>query len=247
MIGGKIALVTGGSRGIGSAVVEKLAAEGATVIFTYHSNRDKAEQLTERLRAQERDVHCLKLDITSREEVLAALEIIYSQYGIPDILVNNAGVNRDKLFVQMSEDDWFEVMNTNLNGVFHITKSVSYKMLLNSKEGSIINMSSVSGMIGSVGQANYCAAKAGLLGFTRSVSKELGRYNIRVNAIAPGYIETDMIGEIPEKHKKEMMGRIPLKRIGSREEVANVVLFLASSMSSYVTGTTIVVDGGLTS
>ncbi|MNO39286.1 3-oxoacyl-[acyl-carrier-protein] reductase FabG [compost metagenome] len=247
MLKDKLAFVTGGSRGIGEAIVSKLAASGATVIFTYNSNRDKAEQLCEQIISRGDAAHCLKLDVTNVEEVTSALESIYNQFGVPDILVNNAGITRDKLLVQMSYTDWLEVINTNLNSLFHITKSVAYKMLLNGKEGSIINMSSVSGIVGTMGQTNYSAAKAGLIGLTRSFSKEVGKYNIRVNAIAPGYIETDMIEELKDKGRKEMISRIPLKRIGKREEVADVVLFLASQMSSYVTGTTITIDGGLSS
>lgn len=247
LLDNKIALITGGSRGIGSSIVKRLAEEGATVIFTYNSNGESAEQLAGQLTSRELRAHALKMNITDRDEVLATLEQLYSQFGVPDILVNNAGITRDKLLVQMSEDDWHDVINTNLSGIFHITKSVSYKMLLNEVQGSIINMSSISGMVGTMGQTNYSAAKAGLIGFTHSLSKELGKYKIRVNAIAPGYIETEMTEELQAKSKKEMISRIPLKRIGTGEEVADVVLFLASRMSSYVTGTTITVDGGLSS
>lgn len=246
MLTGKLALVTGGSRGIGEAIVEKLARSGATVVFTYHSNKDRARLIVERLASEGLETHCLSLDITNKDHISHVLEEIYNQYGVPDILVNNAGITRDKLFVQMREEDWFQVMNTNLNSLFQITKSISYKMLLNEKNGSIINMSSVSGIVGTMGQTNYSAAKAGINGFTRSLAKELGKYNIRVNAVAPGYVDTDMVEEIHAKQKKEMNNRIPLKRMGSRDEIADVVLFLSSSMSNYVTGTILVADGGLT-
>ncbi|MNO40942.1 3-oxoacyl-[acyl-carrier-protein] reductase FabG [compost metagenome] len=247
MLKDKLVFVTGGSRGIGEAIVDKLSCSGANVIFTYNSNQEKAEALCERIKARGNGVHCIKLDVTNAEEVTSTLESIYNQFGVPDVLVNNAGITRDKLMVQMSYTDWFEVINTNLNSIFHITKSVAYKMLLNEKAGSIINMSSVSGIVGTMGQTNYSAAKAGLIGFTHSLAKEVGKYNIRVNAIAPGYIETDMIEDLKDKGRKEMVSRIPLRRIGRREEVADVVLFLASQMSSYVTGTTITIDGGLSS
>ena len=247
MLAGQLALVTGGSRGIGSAIVEKLAAEGATVVFTYNTNQESAELLTQQLISRGLQVHAHQLDITSREQVEALLEYIYSNYGLPDILVNNAGITRDRLFVQMTFEDWTDVIHTNLSGMFHLTRALSYKMLLNEKHGSLINISSVSAIAGTMGQTNYSAAKAGMIGFTKSLARELGKYHIRVNAVAPGYIQTDMLEEMQGKGKKEMLSRIPLRRIGSAQEAANVVLFLASSLSSYITGTTITVDGGLTS
>ena len=235
---GKVVLVTGGTRGIGRAIAEAFKSAGATVYIT-GTSEERTKQVAEEL-----NVKGLKMDVTNKEEVKKGVEEILKAEGKIDILINNAGITKDALFIRMKDEDWDAVINTNLNGVYNVTKAVVPAMV-KQKSGNIINISSVVGFTGNVGQVNYSATKSALLGFTKSLAKELGGRNIRVNCIAPGYITTDMTKKIPEKIKKELLKSIPLRREGSPEEIANVCLFLASDMASYITGTVIHVNGGL--
>ncbi len=235
---GKVVLVTGGTRGIGRAIAEAFKSAGATVYIT-GTSEERTKQVAEEL-----NVKGLKMDVTNKEEVKKGVEEILKAEGKIDILINNAGITKDALFIRMKDEDWDAVINTNLNGVYNVTKAVVPAMV-KQKSGNIINISSVVGFTGNVGQVNYSSTKSALLGFTKSLAKELGGRNIRVNCIAPGYITTDMTKKIPEKIKKELLKSIPLRREGSPEEIANVCLFLASDMASYITGTVIHVNGGL--
>ncbi|SMP07812.1 3-oxoacyl-[acyl-carrier-protein] reductase [Desulfurobacterium pacificum] len=235
---GKVVLVTGGTRGIGRAIAEAFKNAGATVYITGTS-----EERTKKV-AEELGVKGLKMDVTNREEVKKGVDEVLKAEEKIDVLVNNAGITRDTLFIRMKDEDWDAVINTNLNGVYNVTKAVIPAMV-KQRSGNVINISSVVGFTGNVGQVNYSATKSALLGFTKSLAKELGGRNIRVNCIAPGYITTDMTEKIPEKIKQELLKSIPLKREGKPEEIANVCLFLASDMASYITGTVIHVNGGL--
>ena len=235
---GKVVLVTGGTRGIGRAIAKAFKDAGATVYIT-----GTTEERTKKV-AEELGVKGLKMDVTNREEVKKGVDEILKTEGKIDVLINNAGITRDTLFIRMKDEDWDAVINTNLNGVFNVTKAVIPAMV-KQRSGNVINISSVVGFTGNVGQANYSATKSALLGFTKSLAKELGGRNIRVNCIAPGYITTDMTEKIPEKIKQELIKSIPLRREGKPEEIASVCLFLASDMASYITGTVIHVNGGL--
>lgn len=235
---GAVVLITGGTRGIGKATAQAFKDVGAVVYIT-GTNRERTEAV-----AQELGVNGLKMDVTDREEVKQAVNEIVEREGKIDVLINNAGITRDALFVRMKDADWDAVVNTNLNGVYNVTRAV-VPVMVKKKKGVIINISSVVGFTGNVGQVNYSATKSALVGFTKSLAKEVGGRNIRVIAVAPGYITTDMTKAIPEKIKEELLKSIPLKREGEPREVAQVCLFLASSMASYITGTTIHVNGGL--
>ena len=233
-----VVLVTGGTRGIGRAIAERFREVGSKVYIT-GTNEERAK-----LVAEEIGVNGLKMDVTDREEVRRVVSEIVDREGRIDVLVNNAGITRDTLFLRMKDDDWDSVIDTNLNGVYNVTKSV-VPVMVKRRRGNIINISSVVGFTGNVGQVNYSATKSALLGFTKSLAKELGGRGIRVNCIAPGYITTDMTKAIPEKIKGELLKSIPLRREGEPREVADVCLFLASDMASYITGTVIHVNGGL--
>ena len=235
---GAVVLVTGGTRGIGRAIAESFKKAGATVYIT-GTNREKTEAV-----AQEIGVNGVKMDVTDREEVKRVVGEIVEKEGKIDVLINNAGITRDTLFLRMKDEDWDAVINTNLNGVYNVTRAV-VPVMVKKRKGVIINISSVVGFTGNVGQVNYSATKSALIGFTKSLAKELGGRNIRVVAVAPGYITTDMTKAIPEKIKEELIKSIPLRREGEPREVADVCLFLASNMASYITGTTIHVNGGL--
>ena len=235
---GKVVLITGGTRGIGRATAIAFKNAGAEVFITGRNEE------TVKLVSKELGVNGLKMDVSLREEVEKGVEEIVSKAGKIDVLVNNAGITRDVLFARMKDEDWDAVINTNLNGVYNTTKAV-VKHMLKARQGVIINISSVVGFTGNIGQVNYSASKSALVGFTKSLAKELGGRNIRVVCIAPGYITTDMTEKIPEKIKEEILKSIPLKREGSPEEVANVCLFVASPLASYITGTVIHVNGGL--
>ena len=241
---GKIAIITGASRGIGKGIAEKFIAQGATVVFTYASSDDKARALEAELASQGGIAKGYKSDAADFNAAQALIDQVVADFGTVDILVNNAGITRDTLLMRMSEEQWDEVMRVNLKSVFNLTKAV-IKPMLKAKAGSIINMSSVVGVKGNAGQANYAASKAGIIGFTKSVAAELGSRNIRCNAIAPGFIETEMTGALDEKTVQEWRNAIPLKRGGSPEDVANATLFLASEMSAYITGQTLHVCGGM--
>ncbi|MCH1479702.1 3-oxoacyl-[acyl-carrier-protein] reductase [Crocinitomicaceae bacterium] len=240
----KIVIVTGASRGIGKSIAEECVNQGATVIFTYLSSKEKAEALEAELSSNGGVAKGFKSDASKFEEAQALVDNVVSEYGTVDVLINNAGITRDTLLMRMSEEQWDEVINTNLKSAFNLTKAVQRPML-KARSGSIVNMSSVVGVKGNAGQANYAASKAGLIGFTKSVAAELGSRNIRCNAIAPGFIETEMTEALDQKVVQEWRNGIPLKRGGSPLDVANATVFLASDMSAYVTGQTIHVCGGM--
>jgi len=238
---GKVAIVTGGTRGIGLAIVRQLAAAGARVAFTYLSSAESAKQLENEFGEQVKGFRSDAASFLASEKLV---EDVIAHFGTVDILVNNAGITRDNLLLRMSEEQWDEVMNANLKSVFNLTKQVA-KVMLRNKRGSIINLTSIVGEKGQAGQSNYAASKAGIIGFTKSIADEFGSRSIRCNAVAPGFIETDMTQVLPEETKKAILAQIPLKRMGSAEEVANVVLFLSSEASTYVMGQVISVCGGM--
>ncbi|MBI4402948.1 MAG: 3-oxoacyl-[acyl-carrier-protein] reductase [Deltaproteobacteria bacterium] len=240
---GEIALVTGASRGIGKAVAVALAREGAEVIVNYVRNQEKAEQVCNEISANGGRAELLRFDVAKPDEVQAAIDG-YAKSRKISILVNNAGITRDGLMLRYSPADWDDVIQTNLRGAFFVSQAV-LKGMMKERKGSIILMSSVVGIGGNAGQAAYSAAKAGLLGLTRSMAKEFATRSIRVNAIAPGYIETDMTAELTGEQKEKILQAIPLRRVGKPEEIAQAAVYLASPLSSYMTGQVIVVDGGM--
>ena len=244
MLKNKVALVTGASRGIGRATAIKLASYGATVIVNYQGSKEKAEEVVNTILANGGQAESYGCDVSDFESCGNMIGEIIKKYGHLDILVNNAGITRDGLLMKMSEEDFEKVINVNLKGAFHTIRHAS-RYFLKQRSGSIINISSVSGVSGNAGQANYSAAKAGLIGLTKSVAKELGSRGIRVNAVAPGFIETDMTDAMPESAKEAIKGQITMGRIGTPDDIAGVVAFLASDAASYVTGQTIAVDGGM--
>ena len=240
---GKKALVTGSTRGIGKAIVHRLAKAGADVVVT-GTTEEKAKEVAESLKSYGVNAIGVKMDIRDDKSIEEAFEKINKEFGDIDILVNNAGITKDALFIRMSDKDWEDVINVNLNGTFRVTKRV-VRGMIKKRWGRIINMSSVIGFAGNQGQTNYSASKSALLGFTKSLAKELGPRNITVNAVAPGFIETDMTAGLSEEVKEWYKSHIVLGRFGSPEEVADVVLFLSSDMASYITGEIIHVNGGM--
>lgn len=244
LLEGKVAIITGASRGIGKGIAEVFAAHGATVAFTYISSDEKARALEDELKSRGGNARGFKSDAAQFDAAQQLVDEVIEAFGRVDVLVNNAGITRDTLLMRMSEEQWDEVMTVNLKSAFNLTKAV-LRPMLKARSGSIINMSSVVGVHGNAGQANYAASKAGLIGFTKSVAAELGSRNIRCNAIAPGFIETEMTAALDEKVVQEWRDGIPLKRGGTTEDVANVTLFLASEMSAYITGQVLSVDGGM--
>jgi 3-oxoacyl-[acyl-carrier protein] reductase len=241
----KVAIVTGGSRGIGEAIVSKFAESGAHVAFTYVSSDEKAKALEEKIKTFGVNAKAYKSNAGIFEECEKMVSDVVKEFGTVDICVNNAGISKDNLLLRMTEQQWDEVMAINLKSVFNMTKQV-IRPMIKSKKGSIINMSSIIGMRGNAGQSSYAASKAGIIGFTKSIAAELGSRNVRCNAIAPGFIETDMTHYLKEGDAaKSFLDKIPLGRFGSGEEIANVTLFLASDMSSYITGQVISTCGGL--
>jgi len=240
----KIALVTGGSRGIGAAICRRFAEEGANVAFTYLSSEAKANAIAEELSGLGVTVKAYKSDASSYEQAENLVKSVLEDFGQVDILVNNAGITRDTLMLRMSEEQWDQVMHTNLKSCFNLTKHM-LRPMMKKRTGSIINMSSVVGVSGNAGQANYAASKAGILGFSKSIAKEVGSRNIRCNAIAPGFIETEMTEKLDEKVVAEWTKTIPMKRGGQAKEVADVCVFLGSDLSSYVSGQTINVCGAM--
>jgi 3-oxoacyl-[acyl-carrier protein] reductase len=241
---GKVALVTGASKGIGRAIAEKFVEAGAQVAFTYLSSVEKGQQLEQDLSANGGKAKGYRSDAANTAQAEQLVEDVVKEFGKIDIVVNNAGITRDGLLMRMNEEQWDAVINTNLKSVFNVTKAAT-KHMMRAKYGSVINITSVVGIKGNAGQANYAASKAGIIGFTKSVALELGSRNIRSNAIAPGFIETEMTGELDQKVVDEWRKAIPLKRGGSPEDVAKAAVFLASDESSYITGQTLQVDGGM--
>lgn len=241
---GKTAIVTGGSRGIGRAIALELAAKGANVAVNYTSNRESAEKVVAEIEAMGAAAMAVKADVSNSEEVENLVKEVLNRFDSIDILINNAGITRDNLLIRMTEKEFDEVLGTNLKGAFNCTKTVS-KVMIKQKSGKIINVSSVVGIIGNAGQSNYAAAKAGLIGFTKSIAKELGKRGITVNAVAPGFIDTDMTSKLPERAKEEFIKNIPMLRPGKPVDVAKAVLFLASENSDYITGQVINIDGGM--
>lgn len=241
---GKNALVTGGTRGIGKAMVEAFANAGARVAFTYRSSSETAEALKAELEAKGIEVLCFQSDAASFDGAQETVKAVLDAWGTLDVLVNNAGVTRDGLMIRMSEEDWDAVIGTNLKSVYNFSKAV-YRPMMKQRGGKIINISSVVGVMGNPGQANYAASKAGIIGFSKSLAKELGSRGVTVNVVAPGYVATDMTSALSEKAQEAMLGAVPLSRPASAEDVANSVLFLASSAADYITGHVLHVDGGL--
>lgn len=241
---GKVAFVTGGSRGIGKAIALTLAEAGADVAINYAGNVAAAEEVAAEIRKMGRRALILKGDVSKTEIAAEMMDAVVAEFGHCDILVNNAGITRDGLLMRMKEEDWDAVLNTNLKGVYNCTKA-AIKYMMKQKSGKIVNISSVVGVMGNAGQANYAAAKAGCIGFTKSVAKEVASRGITVNAVAPGFIATDMTNILPEKVVEEMAAGIPLKRAGQPVDVAKAVLFLVSDDAAYITGQTLHVDGGM--
>ena len=244
LLEGKTAIITGGSRGIGKAIVEIFVKQGANVAFTYSSSSDAAKAIENELSTNNVKVKSYKSDASNFEEAQLLAASVLEEFGSIDILINNAGITKDNLLMRMSEEDFERVIQVNLKSVFNMTKAVQ-RTMLKQRKGSIINMSSVIGVKGNAGQSNYAASKAGIIGFTKSMAIELGSRNIRSNAIAPGFIVTEMTEELGEETIKQYFEAIPLKRGGSPEEIANTCVFLGSDMSSYLTGQVLNVDGGM--
>ncbi len=244
LLEGKVAIITGASRGIGSGIAKIFAQQGAQVAFTYSSSAESALVLEKELLAFGTKAKGYQSNAANFEEAQQLVDDVLADFGTVDILINNAGITKDNLLMRMSEEDFDKVIEINLKSVFNMTKAVQ-KIMLKNRAGSIVNMSSVVGVKGNAGQANYAASKAGMIGFTKSIALELGSRNIRCNAIAPGFIETEMTAKLNEDVVKGWRDAIPLKRGGSPEDVANVCVFLGSDMSAYVTGQVINVDGGM--
>lgn len=244
LLEGKVAIITGASRGIGKGIAEIFAQHGAHVAFTYSSSVESAMALENELKKLGVNAKGYQSNAANFDEAQKLVDAVVADFGTVDILINNAGVTKDNLLMRMSEDDFDAVIEINLKSVFNMTKAVQ-KIMLKNRLGSIINMSSVVGVKGNAGQANYAASKAGMIGFTKSIALELGSRNIRCNAIAPGFIETEMTAKLNEDVVKGWREAIPLKRGGSPEDIANVCVFLASNMSAYVTGQVLNVDGGM--
>ena len=244
MLKGKCAIVTGASRGIGRAIAKKLASEGVNIVLNYRSNEEKAIEVESELREYGVDVLRVKADISQLTQVEDLIKQAKEKFNKIDIMVNNAGVNIDKLIIRMKEEDFDNVLDVNLKGVFNCLKSIT-PVMLKQRQGSIINISSVVGLIGNAGQVNYAASKAGVIGMTKSLAKEIGVKGITVNAVAPGFIKTDMTDSLSDSYKEKIEKEIPLRRFGTAEDVADVVCFLASENAKYITGQVIHVDGGM--
>jgi len=241
---GKTAIVTGASRGIGAAIAKHLANEGARVVVNYSGSQSKAEEVVKEIEAAGGEAFAIQASVADSESVTSMIAATMERFGSVDILVNNAGITRDNLLMRMKESEWDDVINTNLKGVFLCTKAVTRQMM-KQRAGRIINIASIVGVSGNAGQANYVAAKAGVIGLTKTTAKELASRNINVNAIAPGFITTEMTEELPEEVKTQMLTQIPLAKLGNPEDVAKAVVFFASDDSTYITGQTLHVDGGM--
>ena len=242
---GKIALVTGGGRGIGRAIVEELARAGATVVFTYKASSGPSEELARELSAKGHTVAARKSDAASAPEAASLVDAVVAEHGRLDILINNAGITKDGLLMRMSEEDWDRVILNNLKSVYNFTKAAS-RTMISQRAGRIINITSIVGISGNAGQSNYAASKAGIIGFTKSIAKEFASRNIQVNAVAPGFVDTDMTGALTPEQKKAIVALIPLRRTARPEEIASAVRFLASDDAGYITGQVLCVDGGMT-
>ncbi len=243
-LGGKVAVVTGASRGIGRSVAVTLAELDAHVVVNYAGSADAAEETAALVRGFGVQALVIQADVSDQEQVNNMMQKVLQEFGRIDILVNNAGITRDNLLPRMREQDWDAVMNTNLKGAYHCAKAV-LRPMLKARRGRIINISSVVALAGNSGQSNYAAAKAGLIGFTKSLAKEFGSRNITVNAVAPGYIATDMTADLSDESKAQLLSTVPLGRLGVPEDVAAAVAFLAGERAGYITGHVIVVDGGM--
>ena len=241
---GKAAIVTGASRGIGREIALQLAKEGAKVAVNYSGSKDKAEEVVQLIKDAGGEAFAIQADVSNSDSVKNLVEKTIETYGSIDILVNNAGITKDNLLVRMKEDEWDDVININLKGVFLCTKGVTRQMM-RQRAGKIVNVASIVGVSGNAGQANYVAAKAGVIGFTKTTAQELAARNINVNAVAPGFITTDMTDALDEDMKNQMLANIPLGKLGSSENVAKTVMFLLSDDATYITGQTIHVDGGM--
>src|SRR5881409_3076076 len=239
MFSGKTAIVTGGSRGIGRAIVQALARTGARVVFTYLENKSADDEIT-----NNDTIVGLQVDVTRFDQAKELVKQVKERFGRIDILVNNAGITRDKLVALMTEKDWDDVLDTNLKGVFNVTKPV-VGVMLRQKSGTILNVTSISGIIGMAGQVNYSSSKAGMIGFTKALAKELAKARITVNALALGFVETDMTGSLNQEYRTKALERIPLGRFAKPEEMAEVALFILSPKAGYMTGQVVQVDGGL--
>ncbi len=244
MLKGKVALITGGSRGIGRAVALSMAREGADIALVYASSEEAAQQTCQEIEAMGVRARCYRCDVSSFEETALTTGQVLKDFGGVDILVNNAGITRDGLIFQMKEEDFDRVIDTNLKGAFHMIKHL-YRNFIRKRAGRIINIASVAGLMGNAGQANYAAAKAGMIGLAKTTAKELAGRGITCNVVAPGFVATDMTGKLPEQVLSAAQEAIPLKRMGSPEEIAAVCTFLASDGAGYITGAVIPVDGGL--
>jgi len=244
LLEGKVALITGGSRGIGKAIVEKYIEEGASVAFTFRSSATQANEIINNLGLGEDRIKGYQSDASNYEQAEQLVKTVIEDFGKIDILINNAGITKDTLMLRMGEEQWDQVIEVNLKSVFNLTKHTLRPMLKN-RGGSIINMSSVVGVFGNAGQANYAASKAGIIGFSKSIAKEVGSRSIRCNAIAPGFIETEMTDELDDKVKAAYIDSIPLKRLGSSMDVANACVFLGSDMSMYISGQVLSVCGAM--
>ena len=244
MLQGKCAVITGASRGIGREIALKYAEEGANIVLNYRNSETEALQLKEELDKLGSNTLIVKANVSKLEEAEKLIKEAKEVFGRVDILVNNAGITKDNLIMRMKEEDFDSVIDVNLKGAFNCLKAVT-PIMIRQKSGKIINMSSVVGVIGNAGQVNYCASKAGLIGMTKSLAREIGGKNINVNAIAPGFIDTDMTKVLSEDQKKNILSQVPLKRFGNALDIANLALFLASDQSNYITGQVIHVDGGM--
>ncbi|WP_196602728.1 3-oxoacyl-[acyl-carrier-protein] reductase [Pectinatus frisingensis] len=244
LLDGKVALITGASRGIGRAIALSLSAAGAAVAVNYAGNDAAAEAVRSEIIKNGGRAIIIKADVSDAAAVDAMIEKVIAEYGTIDILINNAGITKDTIVVRMKQQDWTAVINTNLSGVFNCCKPAA-KLMMKKRAGKIVNMASVVGLTGNIGQANYAAAKAGVIGFTKSLARELAARGITVNAVAPGFISTDMTAVLSDKARENILNGIPLKKMGSPEDVADAVLFLVSGRADYITGQVINVDGGM--
>ncbi len=244
-LSGNVALVTGASRGIGAAVAVRLASDGAAVAVNYAGSKGAADAVVEKIVAAGGRAVALQADVSDPAAASALVDSTIAELGALDIVVNNAGITRDGLLVRMSDEDWDAVIRTNLSGVFNVTRAASM-VLMKQRSGSIVNITSVVGLVGNAGQVNYAAAKAGVVGLTKSVARELAARGVRANAIAPGFIETDMTAELPEAACNAALASIAMRRFGSVDDIASAVAFLASAEASYITGQVLAVDGGMT-